>query len=271
MMLKTGIYKIENKVNGKIYIGSTSHCFATRFRRHKSDLNANKHHSGILQRAWNKYGEDNFTFEIIAHCHPDECIRFEQLYIDSYSPEYNVCPKAGSVKGIKRTEAYAEAISERMQGNTIWRGRTHTEEAKQKIAIANKGKKPHTTGTHRSEETKLRIAQALKGRKVSDEVKAKISLAHKGRPSWNTGTKGIMQAWNKGCEWSESTKAKMALQKIKYAYVVVRQQDAEKFELNNLRQFCIENNLQEGNLNKTLNCDSYCHKGFKMISKTKIA
>jgi group I intron endonuclease len=270
-MLNTGIYKIENKENGKMYIGSASSSFAVRFRRHKSDLNANKHHSEILQRAWNKYGADNFTFEIIAACLPDECIRFEQLYIDTYSPEYNVCPIAGSVKGIKRSETFAEAITERMQGNTIWRGRTHTEEAKEKIAIANKGRKPHTTGKHLSEETRQKISQSLKGHTISEELRKKLSESRKGKSSWNAGTKGVMQAWNKGVEWSESAKTKMSLRKIKYSYVVVRQEDKARFEINNLRQFCVENNLQEANINKTLSNDSYCHKGFKLISKTLIA
>jgi len=62
--MSMGIYKIENMVNGKVYIGSSKD-IKQRFRQHLSDLKNNRHHSIHLQRAWNKYGESNFKFSII--------------------------------------------------------------------------------------------------------------------------------------------------------------------------------------------------------------
>lgn len=59
-----GIYKIENKVNGKVYIGESNN-IKKRWDEHIEDLNNNKHHSYKLQIAWNKYGKDNFSFEIL--------------------------------------------------------------------------------------------------------------------------------------------------------------------------------------------------------------
>ena len=64
-MNKPGIYKIENLINGKIYIGSASINFIIRWNSHKNELKNNKHPNIHLQNAWNLYGEENFVFEVI--------------------------------------------------------------------------------------------------------------------------------------------------------------------------------------------------------------
>ena len=55
----SGIYKITNTVNGKVYIGQSIH-LRQRIRFHKT-YEHNKH----LKRAFKKYGLEKFTFEII--------------------------------------------------------------------------------------------------------------------------------------------------------------------------------------------------------------
>lgn len=59
-----GIYKITNIKNNKVYIGSTDN-MERRILQHKNELNNNKHHSYKLQMDWNKYGENNFTFDLL--------------------------------------------------------------------------------------------------------------------------------------------------------------------------------------------------------------
>lgn len=54
------IYAIRNTVNGNAYIGSTTN-YKSRWFTHKSLLRKGKHHSFILQRAWDKYGEAAFA------------------------------------------------------------------------------------------------------------------------------------------------------------------------------------------------------------------
>ena len=44
-----GIYKIENKVNGKVYIGQSID-INTRWYNHRKELNGNRHHNEHLQR-----------------------------------------------------------------------------------------------------------------------------------------------------------------------------------------------------------------------------
>lgn len=80
-----GIYKIYNKLNGRIYIGSTCE-FRTRFRTHMKCLLHNKHPNNFLQHDFNKCGSNNFIIEIIEVINDDKEKRLEreQFYISQY-------------------------------------------------------------------------------------------------------------------------------------------------------------------------------------------
>lgn len=78
---KTGIYIIKNLVNSKIYVGSTKIAFHTRKTKHLNSLRNNTHYNEHLQNAWNKYGEENFVFEILIICLPNECEKLEAFVI----------------------------------------------------------------------------------------------------------------------------------------------------------------------------------------------
>lgn len=108
---KAGIYKIINEVNGKFYIGSS-----VRLRRRKNEhfheLSLGKHSNTYLQNAYNKYGKDNFKWEIIEYIERIEDIEQfkkkilerEQYWIDKYKEEgyvlYNIRPTAESRLGV---------------------------------------------------------------------------------------------------------------------------------------------------------------------------
>lgn len=266
----TGVYKITNLINGKFYIGSTKD-FATRFRHHKLDLKKQKHHCQPLQRAWNKYGERAFKFEILCITLNEQTIAIEQLYIDWFKPQYNICKIAASCLGVKHCKEYGEAISTRMKGNTIWQGREHTEKAKTKISVANKGRKPYTFGKKRDLKIVAKISKANKGRKHTEEAKLKMSASHKGRKTWNTGTKGIMKSWNTGLKISDSSKDKMRQAKLKFTWGIEKLDSSEVFYTTNLTQFCKDNNLCVTNIHqKRVTGDWRRHKGYKIVSKTSI-
>lgn len=99
---KTGIYCITNKINNKIYIGSTSTGFYLRYHQHKSNYNIGKKEIRILYRAFDKYGINNFKFEIVEICKKENCIKREQFYIDK-GTDYNCCMIAGSLLGLKHS------------------------------------------------------------------------------------------------------------------------------------------------------------------------
>lgn len=85
------VYKITNIVNGKFYIGSTND-FSRRIFDHSRKLKVGKHYNKHLQNSWNKYGSENFVFDIIFELHPylQTCLfTIEQRFIDALKPQYN--------------------------------------------------------------------------------------------------------------------------------------------------------------------------------------
>lgn len=79
-----GIYCIENLINHKRYVGQSKDIGA-RWRYHKSELRRNIHGNDYLQKAWNKYGEDNFQFYILEECTIDIINDRERYYIILYN------------------------------------------------------------------------------------------------------------------------------------------------------------------------------------------
>lgn len=110
-----GIYTITNLVNNKIYVGSSTRCIYKRVKDHIYALKNNKHHSIHLQRAYNKYGNDNFQFEILEECEDKYCLSQEQYWINilnvcSRKFGYNICTVAGNTKGIRPSKETKEKI-----------------------------------------------------------------------------------------------------------------------------------------------------------------
>ena len=79
----TGIYKIENKINGKVYIGQALD-INKRFREHKSALLNKRHYNILLQRSFNKYGIDSFVFEAIEECDGSILADREEYWTNQY-------------------------------------------------------------------------------------------------------------------------------------------------------------------------------------------
>lgn len=79
-----GIYTITNLINNKVYIGQSIDIIK-RFYSHKSSLNRDCHQNIFLQRSWNKFGENNFKFEIIEKCNDNDLDIREVYYINLLS------------------------------------------------------------------------------------------------------------------------------------------------------------------------------------------
>jgi hypothetical protein len=131
-----GVYQIKNLINNKCYIGSSIE-IENRWRRHKKDLRKNKHHSIILQRAWNKYGESNFEFSIIEECLIEVLIIQEQYYLELYEPVYNICRIAGSCLGIKQSKEACEKKRKYAIDNNIIPPRETWEKKQKAIYMLN--------------------------------------------------------------------------------------------------------------------------------------
>ena len=79
----SGIYKIENLVNGKIYVGQSVN-IKKRWKDHKYYLRHNLHQNRYIQRAWNKQGEENYSFSIIEECDKELLGEKESYYINLF-------------------------------------------------------------------------------------------------------------------------------------------------------------------------------------------
>lgn len=165
---QSGIYKIKNLINNKFYIGSAV-SLLSRYHTHKNNLVYNKHTNKHLQSAINKYGIENFKFEVVEECSKDVILEREQYYIDTLKPVYNKCLIAGNSFGIKRSEEYKEKQRQIQRG---MKHVPHSEETKRKIGIAHKGM------VH-SQETKDIIRNKNKNWKPTEEQRIKMSEGQK--------------------------------------------------------------------------------------------
>jgi group I intron endonuclease len=212
---KCGIYKIENIINNKIYIGSSID-IDERWRRHIKYLNDNKHHSPNLQYSWNKYGSKNFKFEVIELCSLDVLISREQFYLNTILDAcnikskifkkngYNVCRIAGNTQGFKFSEISKEKLSnlkskngkllnidfsnysiiykqkekinvKNKNINSPFYGKKHTKQSKQMMSIKKSGNKNLYYGKG-----------PMLGKNHTKETKDKISESNKGKNNKNS-------------------------------------------------------------------------------------
>jgi group I intron endonuclease len=127
------IYKISNLVNGKFYIGSTIRPTYIRKYEHLSALRNNVHFNNYLQKSFNKYGEENFKFEVV------ETFKFPKDY-----------PKVNILEYIVGRELYlvdflGAEYNLRKDITTGRVGYTHSEETRRKISEAHLKKREYRT------------------------------------------------------------------------------------------------------------------------------
>ena len=103
--LKSGIYKLTNTINNRIYVGSARR-FKERWSQHSFSLRNQKHQNKFLQADFNKYGEEAFVFEVMEVTDgktKEERLTIEEGYIkqhyDNGKSCYNLCSRAISREG----------------------------------------------------------------------------------------------------------------------------------------------------------------------------
>ena len=81
-----GIYKIKNKINGKVYIGLSTN-IEKRWNKHKNEpFNlSSAQYNCLLYKAIRKYGLDNFEFSIIEECSKEMLPKREKYWIKYYN------------------------------------------------------------------------------------------------------------------------------------------------------------------------------------------
>ena len=124
-----GVYSIVNILNGDRYIGSTIN-FYDRLIQHRAHLRRGIHHSIILQRAYNKYGECRFIVQILETCQPirETLLLLEQKYLD-LKPKYNISPFAN--RPCNTGHKMSEQTKNKLRNQRL--GKKRDEETKRKM------------------------------------------------------------------------------------------------------------------------------------------
>ena len=178
---KIGIYQILNKINGKLYIGSTSESFRKRFNLHKYHLRNDKHKNSHLQYAWNKYGEESFEFSIIEISEiKEEVLDREQYYIDSFDFEnlYNINPFASGGLQFdeetlaKRAKTLSKLNKDRSDRYILWKNEILSNENLSEIEMNLfnlwKNRKPWNKGLKYESTDHLKVPKKKKGDRSND-------------------------------------------------------------------------------------------------------
>lgn len=152
-MLNSGVYGIFSKIDDRVYIGSATN-FDLRKKTHFDKLKSNVHANKPLQNFVNKYGIENVEFKVLVKCPPEYCIKLEQFFLDNFDNKFNIRLVAESNFGLKASN-----------------------ETKQKMSKARKGKSVRGYGFIVTEETKFKMSEAGKNKVFTEEHKQNLKLA----------------------------------------------------------------------------------------------
>ena len=167
------IYKITNKINGKIYIGYTSKTLKQRFKAHCKTTYS------LIGRAIHKYGRKNFTIELLESSkdkHYIQDIR-EDYWINFYdsrnrSVGYNIAKGGGGGDKITYHPNRAQIILK--VSAAVKKAHVEYKDAYERAALKRRGRKVPLS-------VRIRQSRALKNRIFTPEHRKKISIASKNR------------------------------------------------------------------------------------------
>lgn len=116
---KTGIYAILNRINNRIYVGSTTRSFNKRYSNHMSSFRQ-KTNSPFLQRDYD-LAPQNFLMYILETIgdNKTDILNYEQKWLDflfdGQNKCYNITPTAGNTAGIKFSDDRKANLSSKIK------------------------------------------------------------------------------------------------------------------------------------------------------------
>ncbi|MFW6219641.1 MAG: GIY-YIG nuclease family protein [bacterium] len=235
------IYKITNMINGKIYIGQTIRSLEKRIYEYKKALlYNNSFNNEHLKKSFNKYGFDNFKFEII-----DTALDIDEL----------------NDKEIKYIKEYDSTNRER--GYNIHKGGRNSllsEETKEKMSQVRKGIKQNENWVKNRVAEKGSDEAKKYGRPKTEEEKRMISEFHKNRErkKWTDEEKKKMSEEKKALGRTKAMEEKLCKAVIRFniytkeikEYVTANdayENNKEIITLNRIKHICRGTTRNKGN------------------------
>lgn len=234
----SGIYKIENKVNGKIYIGQSVDVYR-RLKKHIWEIESN---NSVLYRAFKKYGIENFTYELIEECDIKELDDKEIFYIQKYN----------SYIGEENSNGYNLNT-----GGGVNRGWNPTEENRNNFRNANLGGKSHFARKTICDNIIFDCAK---------DCAEYFDIPYASIKDWLSGKNKMPFKWyQKGLRYIDREMSDYDYQKPKNIKIVYNGK-----VYNSIRQFCISENVDRNIIGKIrsgkIDVPEYLRSGnFQMI------
>lgn len=177
-----GIYRIRNLITNKVYVGQTTENFQRRYWLHRWQLRKNKHDNNHLQRAWNKYGEENFIFEVIEVVNKEEIDEKERYWIAFYRNSSYGCysiqdggqdKRLGRCLSAEARKKIGELNRVRMLGSKL------PDETKRKMSESRKGKRIYRKNDRLTDEQAFLIKSMYVSGKTSKEIQDELKIPYK--------------------------------------------------------------------------------------------
>ena len=175
-----GVYQIRCTSTSKGYVGSALH-IEKRWAVHRHHLRKGSHTNTHLQRAWNKYGEENFTFEILEQVAlREDLLPREKFWIakkKSFTNGFNLTPEAVSGLGRvwtpeqkRKHSEVAKKVAQRPGESRRRSRRARAQHREGKLGIRTCS--PETLRLMRK-----KISKTLTGRRLSEDHRRSLSVA----------------------------------------------------------------------------------------------
>jgi len=246
------IYQIRHVESGKIYVGSSSDT-RQRWSVHLSRLRRNVHESRYLQKAWNKYGEQSFVFEIIEELHSIEnLISREQYWIDTLHSidrryGFNLNIVANSSIGVKRSEETRRKLKQVRQ-----------KEVSNPIVHKRLVAQSREYWSKPESREKMRSMKLEHGRNPETRKKMADSQIRYG----NQPNVREMRSLKGKDFYANNPERREILAEFASKEYILTAPNGEVYEIRNLKKFCQEHNLTARTMHRVMQGLQSNHKGW---------
>lgn len=171
----SGIYKIENKINGKVYVGKTVN-FRKRYVSYKASYynRTERQINSYLMNSIDKYKPENFTFSILESCSIDDLAEKELFWmveLESTNLEKGYNLRMDSSTGMVTHDSTREKISNRL-------------------------KKEYSDGTRSAEAIGVFFSEMWKDEELKDQMRQQVSESRRSFFIQSTKDGKVIAVWN---------------------------------------------------------------------------